>query len=101
LGLLRSDTRLRDGIIIALANQIALFGKLLAHLIAGLRREKQRQDGEDEALWRIAGLVHDIDYEEHPTIEEHALVGSGWLRELWYPDVLVQAVLARFPVLRE
>jgi len=31
--------------------------------------------------WRIAGLLHDFDYERHPSIEEHPLVGVAWLRE--------------------
>src|SRR5579884_4029420 len=53
-----------------------------------------RKYGEDELKWRIAGLLHDVDYEEHPTIEEHGLVGSRWLAELGYPDDIVHAVIA-------
>ncbi|HEX8997957.1 MAG TPA: HDIG domain-containing protein [Ktedonobacterales bacterium] len=50
--------------------------------------------GEDEAKWRITGLLHDVDYEEHPTVEEHGLVGGQWLEERGYPDDIVHAVRA-------
>ncbi len=53
-----------------------------------------RKYGEDEQKWRVTGLLHDVDYEEHPTIEEHSKVGAGWLRDLGYPDDVVHAVLA-------
>jgi putative nucleotidyltransferase with HDIG domain len=53
-----------------------------------------RKFGEDENKWRIAGLLHDVDYEKHPTIEEHGKVGADWLRDLGYPDDVVHAVHA-------
>ena len=53
-----------------------------------------RKFGEDENKWRITGLLHDVDYEKHPTIEEHAKVGAGWLRDLGYPDDVTHAVEA-------
>jgi len=37
-------------------------------------------DPEQEARWRIAGLLHDMDYEKHPTTEEHPFVGIEHLR---------------------
>lgn len=53
-----------------------------------------RTFGEDELKWRIAGLLHDVDYEKHPSVEEHGKVGAGWLRNLGYPDDVVHAVHA-------
>jgi putative nucleotidyltransferase with HDIG domain len=50
--------------------------------------------GEDPLKWRIAGLLHDVDYEQHPTIEEHGKVGAGWLRDLGYPEDVVHSTLA-------
>ena len=35
---------------------------------------------EHEERWRIAGLLHDMDYEKHPTTEEHPFVGIEHLR---------------------
>ena len=50
--------------------------------------------GEDVVRWRIAGLLHDVDYEKHPAVEEHARVGAGWLAASGYPDDIVHAVIA-------
>jgi len=48
--------------------------------------------GEDENLWGIVGLLHDLDWEECP--EEHPKRGAEWLREAGYPDYVVRGVLA-------
>lgn len=53
-----------------------------------------RKYGEDETKWRVTGLLHDVDYEQHPTIEEHGLVGAQWLAARDYPADVVQAVKA-------
>jgi len=50
--------------------------------------------GEDEERWAVTGLIHDFDYEEHPTLEEHPLVGATMLEELGWPDDIVLAVKA-------
>lgn len=49
--------------------------------------------GEDETLWRITGLLHDMDYEKHPTPEEHPFVGTRELKQLGYPDEMIDAIL--------
>ncbi len=46
--------------------------------------------GEDEELWALAGLLHDIDYEEHPDV--HPRKGVEWLGSMGLPDELVHAV---------
>lgn len=53
--------------------------------------------GEDEALWRMAGLLHDMDYEKHQTQEEHPYVGVGVLREAGYPEELCEAIMGHAP----
>jgi predicted hydrolase (HD superfamily) len=41
-----------------------------------------------------AGLLHDMDYERHPTLEEHPFVGVMHLRELGWPEDVLHAILA-------
>jgi len=53
-----------------------------------------RRFGEDEELWRVAALLHDFDYEIHPTLDKHPQDGAPILREAGYPDVVVDAVLS-------
>jgi putative nucleotidyltransferase with HDIG domain len=56
-----------------------------------------RQLGEDEETWGIVGLIHDFDYEQHPTMEEHVWVGMRILRERGWPEEVIQAVGAHAP----
>src|SRR5260370_28769895 len=45
-------------------------------------------------LYASAGLLHDMDYEQHPTQEEHPFVGVKHLREQGWPESVLQAILA-------
>ena len=53
-----------------------------------------RRLGEDEDLWRAVALLHDFDYEIHPTLDKHPQDGAPILREEGYPEELVEAVLS-------
>ena len=53
-----------------------------------------RKFGEDEELWRVAALLHDFDYEIHPTLDKHPQDGAHILREEGYPDEVVDTVLS-------
>jgi predicted hydrolase (HD superfamily) len=44
--------------------------------------------------YACAGLLHDMDYERHPSLEQHPFVGVTHLRELGWPEVVLQAILA-------
>ena len=50
--------------------------------------------GEDEALWRVTALLHDFDYEIHPTLDKHPQDGAPILREEGYPEVVIEGVLS-------
>jgi len=53
-----------------------------------------RKFGEDEELWRVAALLHDFDYEMHPTLDKHPQDGAPILREEGWPDEVVEGVLS-------
>ena len=50
--------------------------------------------GEDEELWRATALLHDFDYEMHPTLDKHPQDGAPILREEGWPDEVVEGVLS-------
>ena len=50
--------------------------------------------GEDADLWGLAGLLHDFDWERHPTLEDHPAKGVPILRQRGCPETVVQAILA-------
>ncbi len=50
--------------------------------------------GEDEELWRVVSLLHDFDYEIHPTLDKHPQDGAPILREEGYPEEVIEAVLS-------
>jgi predicted hydrolase (HD superfamily) len=41
--------------------------------------------------WRLAGLLHDFDYERYP--DTHPVRGAEELRRLGYPEIVVEAIL--------
>ncbi len=49
---------------------------------------------EDEDFWRSVALLHDFDYEIHPTLDKHPQDGASILREEGYPEALIEAVLS-------
>ena len=69
---------------------------LLRHALAveASVRSYARRDGEDEERWGAVALLHDFDYEIHPTLDEHPQDGAPILREEGYPEDVVEAVLS-------
>ncbi len=54
-------------------------------------RAYARRFGQDEELWAVAGVLHDMDYEKYP--EEHPYRGVEELRRLGYPEEVLEAIL--------
>ena len=44
--------------------------------------------------YACAGLLHDFDYERHPSPAEHPFVGVAYLREHGWPEPILHAILA-------
>jgi putative nucleotidyltransferase with HDIG domain len=55
-------------------------------------RAYARKFGEDEEKWGITGLLHDMDYEKHPTPAEHPMVGVQELERRGYPEDVLEAI---------
>ena len=49
--------------------------------------------GGDIDEWGMTGLLHDFDYEMHPTIEEHPYIGNEILKSKGYPESITQAIM--------
>ena len=68
---------------------------LRKHVLAveAAMRAYARRFGEDEELWGITGLLHDLDYERHPDLETgHPRIAISELEARGYPPELVRAV---------
>jgi len=50
--------------------------------------------GEDDQLWRATALLHDFDYEIHPTLDRHPQDGGPILRDEGWPDEVIEGVLS-------
>jgi putative nucleotidyltransferase with HDIG domain len=55
-------------------------------------RDYARAFGEDEEKWAITGLLHDMDYEKHPTPAEHPMTGVRELSRRGYPEDVLEAI---------
>jgi putative nucleotidyltransferase with HDIG domain len=53
-----------------------------------------RRFGEDEERWAVVALLHDFDYEIHPTLDEHPQDGAPILRDEGWPEDVIEAVLS-------
>jgi putative nucleotidyltransferase with HDIG domain len=53
-----------------------------------------RHFGEDEELWGVTALLHDFDYEIHPTLDKHPQDGAPILREEGYPEIVIESILS-------
>jgi putative nucleotidyltransferase with HDIG domain len=69
---------------------------LLRHALAveAAVRAYARKMGGDEEFWGATALLHDFDYEIHPTLDKHPQDGAAILREEGYPEELIESVLS-------
>jgi len=69
---------------------------LIKHMLSveAAMRFYARKFGEDEETWAVTGLLHDFDWEIHPTMEEHPLAGEPILRSEGVSDDIIRAILS-------
>ena len=69
---------------------------LVKHMLAveAAMRFYAQKYGEDEEKWAVTGLLHDFDWEIHPTMEEHPMAGEPILREHGVEEEIIRAVLS-------
>lgn len=85
---------------LALVREWTASESLQKHMLAveAAMRAYAERLGEDVERWGIAGLVHDFDYERfpnnaHSATEEHPSQGVRVLRDLGYPEDILDAIL--------
>jgi len=79
----------------SLLNEYTKGESLLKHALAveAAVRGYARMFGEDEVGWSVVALLHDFDYEQWPSAEEHPFKGVEILKSLGYPDWVTRAIL--------
>lgn len=81
---------------LALLKEYTQNENLMKHALAveSAMRAYARRFGEDENLWGIVGLLHDMDYEKWPSPEDHPRKGAEILRQRGYPEEVITAILS-------
>ena len=78
---------------------------LRKHVLAveAAMRAYARRFGADEALWAVTGLVHDLDFERYPDMDDpingHPRTALRLFHERGYPPELIHAVEGHAPYL--
>ena len=79
-----------------LLNEYTKGDSLLKHALAveSAVRGYARTFGENEHDWGIVALLHDFDYEQWPSLEDHPFKGVAILASLGYPEWVTRAILS-------
>ena len=81
---------------LALVREYVKNDNLVKHMLSveAAMRFYAEKFGEDVEKWTITGLLHDFDWEIHPTIEGHPLAGEPILRQSGVPEDIIRAVMS-------
>ena len=88
------DSNLREKALLLIEKYITS-ENIKKHLIAteALMRELAKRFNEDEEIWGITGLIHDIDWDlTKNTPEKHSILGAEILEKEGFPEEIVNAV---------
>ncbi|MDH5507276.1 MAG: HDIG domain-containing protein [Anaerolineae bacterium] len=80
----------------AIVNEYVKNISLVRHMLSveAAMRFYARQFKADEDTWALTGLLHDFDWEIHPSLENHPQSGAPILRERGVPEEIVRAILS-------
>ncbi len=80
----------------AIVNEYVKNENLVRHMLAveAAMRFYAEKFGQDVETWGITGLLHDFDWEIHPTAEGHPAEGAPILRSRGVPEDIVIAILS-------
>lgn len=69
---------------------------LRRHMLAveAAMHEYANQYEQDPDTWGIPGLLHDFDWEIHPTLDDHPQTGASLLRERGVPEDVILCILS-------
>lgn len=66
--------------------------------VSACMRHMARKQGADEDVWGAVGLLHDMDYEKHPHMDEtktgHPFVAVQYLRDHGWSEAICRAILS-------
>ncbi len=81
---------------LSLAREYVKNENLVKHMLCveAAMRFYAEKFGEDVELWGITGLLHDFDWEIHPTAEQHPAEGAPLLRQHGVDEVIIRAILS-------
>jgi putative nucleotidyltransferase with HDIG domain len=81
---------------LAIVREFVKNENLVRHMLAveAAMQFYAEQYSEDVETWRVTGLLHDYDWEIHPTLDEHPQAGVPLLRERNVPEEVIRAILS-------
>lgn len=81
---------------LAIMHEYVKNDNLVKHMLAveAAMRFYAEKMGEDVDTWGLTGLLHDFDWEIHPTLEDHPQSGIPILRARGVPEVICRAILS-------
>jgi putative nucleotidyltransferase with HDIG domain len=82
-----------------IVNEFTENPNLVKHMLAveAAMRAYALKLGEDQELWATVGLLHDFDWEIHPTLDEHPIKGADILRQRGWDKEIIRTVLSHYP----
>ncbi|MEJ5224777.1 MAG: HDIG domain-containing metalloprotein [Anaerolineales bacterium] len=81
---------------LALVREYVKNESLVRHMLAveAAMRFYAEKFGEDADRWGLVGLLHDFDWEIHPTAEQHPIEGAPILRARGVDEEIIQTILS-------